>query len=112
MNVQLEKPFENNADADAAFSIVSQLGNIIEQLQLMELASHQFEDAPSGLLGLLGLLCQVYERWDEYTRGLAQRESPEFTALSTRILELVRMDSTLSEENKSKVSALIRDYYR
>lgn len=105
-------PFENRADADAAFSIVVQLGEISDQLILLELASRQFSDKPDGLLGLLALTFQVRDRWHEYHVTLDQREDPEFAGLSDRILELVRMDKTLSAENREKIAALIREYYQ
>lgn len=103
--------FENRADADAAFSITVHLGEIIERLQLMELASRQFQDAPSGLLGLLSLAHQVHDRWTDYQASIDLNEDGTFADLSQRILDLVRMDKTLSPENRAKIDALIREYY-
>lgn len=105
-------PFENRADADAAFSIVSQLGDILEQLQLIELASRQFADAPDGLLGWLALGYALNDRWQDYQHTLDLHDDPEFTGLSDRILELVRRDRTLSAEDRKEIATLIREYYK
>lgn len=111
MQSTLVPPFENRADADAAFSITVQLGEIIERLQLMELASRQFVDAPDGLLGLLALAYQVNNRWADYQASIDLNEDGGFADLSQRILDLVRMDKTLSAENRDKIDTLIREYY-
>lgn len=112
MQSSLIPPFENRADADAAFSICDQLADILERVSLIELASRLFPDAPDGLLGWLALGQALYDRWSEYHYALEQRDDPEFAGLSARILELVRLDKTLSAENREKIAALIREYYQ
>jgi hypothetical protein len=65
---------ETPHDWEAAATIVYKLYHMIDELEMLAIASKGFTDCPPGIEGLRGLLIQVSERWHEFTNTLAEKD--------------------------------------